>query len=89
MGGLCKLLYMKTAIDMVLTKCSQTFVELKTKFLNFRVVWNCHTYPEQREWDGWAHKPGLTYLSLVYSPGPSVVLCVHCQYLWYFTKLTH
>ncbi len=33
------------------------------------------------EWDGWAHKPGLTYLSLVCSPGPSVVLCVHYQYL--------
>ncbi len=33
----------------------------------------------QREWDGWAHKPGLTHLSLVRSPGPSVMLCVHCQ----------
>ncbi len=29
--------------------------------------------------DGWAHKPGLTHLSLVRGPGPSVVLCVHCQ----------
>ncbi len=26
-----------------------------------------------------AHKPGLTHLSLVRSPGPSVVLCVHCE----------
>ncbi len=25
---------------------------------------------KQREWDGWAHKPGLTDLSLVHSPGP-------------------
>ncbi len=25
----------------------------------------------QREWDGWAHKSGLTHCS----PGPSVVLC--------------
>ncbi len=33
----------------------------------------------QREWDGWAHKPGLTHLSLVRIPGPSVVLCVHYQ----------
>ncbi len=29
------------------------------------------------EWDDWAHKPGLTYLSLVHNPGSSVVLCVH------------
>ncbi len=43
----------------------------------------------QREWDDWAHKPGLTHLSLVRSPVPSVVLCVHCQQLWDFTKLTH
>ncbi len=32
-----------------------------------------------REWDGWAHKPGLTHLSLVHSPEPFVVLCVHYQ----------
>ncbi len=31
------------------------------------------------EWDGCAHKPGLTHLSLVCSPGPTVVLCVHYQ----------
>ncbi len=31
------------------------------------------------EWDDWTHKPGLTYLSLVRSPGPSVVLFVHYQ----------
>ncbi len=31
------------------------------------------------EWDSWAHKPGLTHLSLVPSPGHSVVLCVHYQ----------
>ncbi len=30
---------------------------------------------EQREWDSWAHEPGLTHLSLVHSPGTSVVLC--------------
>ncbi len=29
--------------------------------------------------DSWAHQPGLTHLSLVCSPGPSVVLCVHYQ----------
>ncbi len=34
---------------------------------------------DSQEWDGWAHKPGLTHLSLVCSPGPSLVLCVHCQ----------
>ncbi len=28
-----------------------------------------------REWYSWVHKPGLTHLSLVYSPGPFVVLC--------------
>ncbi len=28
---------------------------------------------------GWAPKPGLTHLSLVWSPWPSVVLCVHYQ----------
>ncbi len=33
----------------------------------------------QREWDSWAHKPGLAHLSLVCTPGPSVVLCVHYQ----------
>ncbi len=32
-------------------------------------------YPKQREWDGWAHKPGLTHLSLVCSPGPSGAVC--------------
>ncbi len=32
-------------------------------------------YLPQREWDGWAHKPGLTHLSLIGSLGPSVVLC--------------
>ncbi len=32
-------------------------------------------YSKQREWNGSAQKPGLTQLSLVYSPGPSVVLC--------------
>ncbi len=33
----------------------------------------------KQTWDGWAHKPGLTHLSLVHSPEPSVVLCVHYQ----------
>ncbi len=23
----------------------------------------------------WAHKPGVTHLSLIYSPGPAMVLC--------------
>ncbi len=32
-----------------------------------------------REWDGLSHKPGLTHLTLVCSPGHSVVLCVHYQ----------
>ncbi len=31
------------------------------------------------KWNGWAHKPGLTHLSLVHSSEPSVVLCVHYQ----------
>ncbi len=35
--------------------------------------------PKQREWDSWAHKPGLTQLSLVHSHGPYVVLSVHYQ----------
>ncbi len=35
------------------------------------------------------HWWGYTHLSLVRSPRPSLVLCVHCQLLWYFTKLTH
>ncbi len=38
-------------------------------------------YPKQREWGSWAHNVGLTHLSLVHSPGPSVVLCLHYQYL--------
>ncbi len=25
--------------------------------------------------DSWVHKPGLTHLSRVHSPGPSVVVC--------------
>ncbi len=43
------------------------------------LTYTCHRYSKQREWDSWAHKPGLTHLSLVCSPGPSVVLCVHYQ----------
>ncbi len=45
--------------------------------------------PLPKEWDSWSHKPGLIHLSLVHSPGPSVVLCVHYQQLQYFTKLAH
>ncbi len=30
---------------------------------------------KQSEWDGWAHKPGLTHLSLVHNPGPSGIVC--------------
>ncbi len=30
----------------------------------------CHIYSNQREWDGWAHQPGLTYLSLGCASGP-------------------
>ncbi len=33
--------------------------------------------------------PSLIHLSLVHSPEPSVVLCVHYQWLKYFAKLTH
>ncbi len=33
------------------------------------------------EWDGWALKPGLTHLSQVHTPAPSVVLCVLYQSL--------
>ncbi len=33
-------------------------------------------YSKHREWDSWAHKPLLTQLSLVCSPGPFVVLCI-------------
>ncbi len=36
-------------------------------------------YSKQREWDGWAHQPGLALLSLVLSSGPCAVLCVHYQ----------
>ncbi len=38
-------------------------------------------YSQQWEWDGWAQQPGLTHLSMVCSPGPSVVLCVLYQEL--------
>ncbi len=30
----------------------------------------------KRELDGWAYKPGLTHISLVHSPRPTVVLRV-------------
>ncbi len=33
-----------------------------------------------RMWDSWAHQPGLIHLSLVHSPGPSVVLCIFNSY---------
>ncbi len=36
-------------------------------------------YSKQRMWDNWAHKHGLTHISLVHSPEPTVVLCVHYQ----------
>ncbi len=36
-------------------------------------------YSKQREWEGWAHKPGVIHLNLACSRGPSVVLCVHYQ----------
>ncbi len=39
------------------------------------LVNTCHRYSKQWEWGCWAHKPGLTHLSLVHSSGPSVVLC--------------
>ncbi len=46
-------------------------------------------YSKQREWNGWAHKPGLTHLSLVCSRGFFVVLCIlYQQLITYFTKLT-
>ncbi len=45
----------------------------------WRCLYTCHRYSKQREWDSWVHKPGLTHLSLVRSPGPSVVLCMHYQ----------
>ncbi len=35
-----------------------------------KMLYTCHRYSKQREWDGWAHKPGLTHLSLVPVPGP-------------------
>ncbi len=35
-------------------------------------------YTLNREYHGWAHKPGLTHLSLFCNPGPSVALCVLC-----------
>ncbi len=35
------------------------------------IVSLCHA----NEWDGWAHKPGLTHLILVQSPGSSMILC--------------
>ncbi len=38
-----------------------------------------HGYLKQREWDSWAHKPGLTHLSLVHNPGRSVVLYAYYQ----------
>ncbi len=34
---------------------------------------------KQRRWEGWAHKPVLTHLSLMHSPGPFVVLYVRYQ----------
>ncbi len=39
----------------------------------------CHRYSKQREYDSRANKPGLTYLSLVCSAGPSIVMCVLYQ----------
>ncbi len=32
------------------------------------------TYTLNKEWDGLAHKPGLTHLNLVHSSGPFMVL---------------
>ncbi len=46
-------------------------------FLIVHLVKICIYLPhKQREWDSWAHKPGLTYLSLVHSP------------LWYCVSLS-
>ncbi len=33
----------------------------------------CYTHFKQGEWYSWAHKPGLTHISLVSSLGPSCV----------------
>ncbi len=31
-------------------------------------MYNCFVlYPKQREWDGWAHKPGIYIIIIIYS----------------------
>ncbi len=40
-----------------------------------KIVYIFATDTINREWYSWVHKPGLTHLSLVCSPGPFVVLC--------------
>ncbi len=37
-----------------------------------------HRYSSHSEWDGWAHKPSLTYLRLVCSPVQSPLECFVC-----------
>ncbi len=46
-----------------------------------KCCYTCHIYSEQREWDGWAHMPRLTHLSLVRTTGFSVVLWMLYQQL--------
>ncbi len=67
--SVCPLLKLTTTVFRI--SCWFQIVPLVKMFIT------CHRYARQREWDGWSHKPGLTHLSLVHSPGPSMVLCVH------------
>ncbi len=68
----------------MLTKYMGVFIAMKS-----RKKYTCFTLTDKRinqlqlvtclSWDSWVHKPDLTHLSLIHSPGPSVARCVHYQ----------
>ncbi len=48
----------------------------------YRFCYICHKYFNQREWDGWAHKPGLTHLKppCLQSSWALCSVCMSCFY---------
>ncbi len=69
--SVCPLLTSATAVFRI--SCWFLIVDLVKMFIHLPQI------SETEAVGRWAHKSGLTHLSLVHSPGPSVVLCVHYQ----------